>query len=85
MSPVLAMVCGLLVAGGIHAVESHRPARDHRHHGRDGQLRRERGEDVVSGVTATVSVLMPVLAAVIYRWHPDLIHLVVRTPALASG
>ncbi len=64
MSPVLAMICGLLVAGGIHAVKATaRPVITATTAG-VGNSVVSVGEDVVSGVTATVSVLMPVLAAV---------------------
>ncbi len=65
MSPVLAMVCGLLVAGGIHAVKATaRPVITASTAG-VGNSVVSAGEDVISGVTATVSVLAPALAAAI--------------------
>lgn len=65
ISPVLAMVCGLLVAGGIHAVKATaRPVITATTAG-VGNSVVSVTEDVVSGVTATVSVVVPVLAAVI--------------------
>ncbi len=65
MSPVLAMICGLLVAGGIHAVKATaRPAITATTAG-VGNSVVSTAEDVVSCVTATISVLMPALAAAI--------------------
>lgn len=63
VSPVLAMVCGLLVAGGVHAAKATaRPAITATTAGMGNSVISVT-EDVVSGVTAAVSVVLPVLAA----------------------
>ena len=65
ISPVLAMVCGLLVAGGVHAVKATaRPMVTATTAG-VGNSVVSVTEDVVSGVTATVAIVWPALAAVI--------------------
>lgn len=65
VSPMLAMVCGLLVAGGVHAVKTTaRPAITATTAG-VGNSVVSVAEDVVSGVTATVAVILPALAAAI--------------------
>lgn len=65
ISPVLAMVCGLLVAGGVHAVKAAtRPAITATTAG-VGNSVVSVAEDVVSGVTATVAIVWPAVAAAI--------------------
>ncbi len=65
MSPVLAMILGLLVAGGVHAVKaSVRPVITATTAG-IGNPVVSVAEDVVSGVTALTAVLLPSLTAVL--------------------
>lgn len=65
MSPVLAMICGLLVAGGVHAVKATvRPAVTATTAG-IGNPVVSVAEDVVSGATALAAVVLPILTAVI--------------------
>ena len=64
MSPVLAMVCGLLVAGGVHAAKATaRPVITATTAGVGNPLVSV-AEDVVSGATALVAVVLPAVAAV---------------------
>lgn len=65
ISPVLAMACGLLVAGGAHAVKATaRPVVTATTAGM-GNSAVSVAEDVVSGVTATVAIVWPVVTAAI--------------------
>ena len=65
MSPVLAMVCGLLVAFGVHAAKAvARPAVTAGTLGTANPVV-SLAEDAVSGVTTLVSVLAPILLAVL--------------------
>lgn len=65
ISPVLAMICGLLVAGGVHAVKATaRPAITATTAGLGNSVV-SAAEDVVSGTTALISVVLPALAAII--------------------
>lgn len=64
ISPVLAMICGLLVAGGVHAVKATaRPAITATTAGLGNSVV-SAAEDVISGTTALISVVLPVLAAI---------------------
>jgi len=63
MSPVLAMICGLLVAGAVHSVKTAvRPAITATTAGL-GTPVVSVAEDVVSGVTTITAVIVPALAA----------------------
>ena len=63
LSPVLAMICGLLIAGGVHAAKAAaRPAVTAGTLG-VGNPVVSLAEDVVSGVTTFVAVIAPVLLA----------------------
>ncbi len=63
-SPVLAMVCGLLVAGGVHAVKATaRPAITATTMGVANPFVSV-AEDVVSGTTTVVSIVVPAVAAI---------------------
>ncbi len=63
LSPVLAMICGLLIAGGVHAAKATaRPAVTAGTLG-VGNPVVSLAEDVVSGVTTFVAVIAPVLLA----------------------
>jgi heme/copper-type cytochrome/quinol oxidase subunit 2 len=63
VSPVLAMVCGLLVAGGVHAVKATaRPVITATTAGVANPVVSV-AEDVVSATTTIVSVLLPAVAA----------------------
>lgn len=63
VSPVLAMICGLLVAGGVHAAKtSARPAVTAGTLGAGNPVV-SLAEDVVSGVTTLVSIIAPVVLA----------------------
>jgi len=65
MSPVAAMICGLLVAGGVHVAKATaRPAITAATAGVGNPLV-SIVEDVVSGVTAFIAVVLPILAAII--------------------
>jgi len=65
VSPVLAMVCGLLVAFGVHAaITVARPAVTAGTLGTANSVV-SLAEDAVSGVTTLISVLAPVLLAVL--------------------
>ncbi len=65
MSPATAMVCGLVVAGGVHAAKATaRPAITASTAG-VGNPVVSVIEDVVSGVTAFVAVVVPVLAVIL--------------------
>ncbi|MGQ9490755.1 MAG: DUF4126 domain-containing protein [Anaerolineae bacterium] len=65
ISPVLAMICGLLVAGGVHAVKATaRPAITATTAGLGNSVV-SAAEDVVSGTTALISVVLPALAALV--------------------
>jgi hypothetical protein len=62
ISPVAAMICGLLVAGSVHAVKSTaRPAITASTAGMGNPVV-SLVEDVVSGVTTFVAVVLPILA-----------------------
>jgi len=63
ISPVAAMICGLLVAGGVHAAKTTaRPAITASTAGLGNPVVSVI-EDVVSGVTTFVAVILPILAA----------------------
>ncbi len=63
MSPVLAMICGLLVAGGVHAAKATvRPAVTATTAGLGNSVVSV-AEDVVSGTTTVVAVVLPAVAA----------------------
>jgi hypothetical protein len=65
MSPVLAMICGVLVAGGVHAVKATvRPAITATTAGIGNPII-STAEDVVSGATTLIAVLLPGLAAIL--------------------
>ena len=65
MSPVLAMVCGLLMAGGVHAVKATvRPIITATTVGVGNPII-STVEDVISGTTTLVAILLPGLAAAI--------------------
>jgi hypothetical protein len=77
MSPVLAMICGLLAAGAVHGVKATvRPVITATTAGLGNPIV-STVEDVVSGVTTLVAVLFPALAAVlvlivvalVVRWY----------------
>jgi hypothetical protein len=81
MSPVAAMICGLLVAGSVHAAKATaRPMITASTAGMGNPVVSV-VEDVVSGVSAFVSIVLPVLAAIFIaillglfiwwrvRWH----------------
>lgn len=64
MSPVAAMICGILVAGGVHAAKaSARPLITASTAGLGNPVV-SAVEDVVSAVSAFVAVVLPVLAAI---------------------
>jgi hypothetical protein len=64
ISPVLAMICGLLVAGGVHAAKTTaRPIITAGTAG-TGNPVISTVEDVVSGVSAFMAIVLPVLAAI---------------------
>lgn len=66
MSPVLAMVCGLLVAGGVHAAKATvRPAVTATTAGLGNPVVSV-VEDTVSGVTTLVAIIIPALILVIF-------------------
>ena len=63
--PVLAMICGLLIAGAVHVVKAvARPAVTAATAGAGNPVV-STAEDIVSALTALVSVLLPVLMALI--------------------
>ena len=63
--PVLAMVCGLLVAGTVHVVKSTaRPVVTASTAGIANPVV-STGEDILSGLTAFLSILLPVLLAIV--------------------
>jgi len=65
VNPALAMICGLLVAGGVHAAKATaRPAITATTAGVANPVVSV-AEDVVSAVTAVVSVVVPALAALV--------------------
>jgi hypothetical protein len=77
VSPVLAMVCGLLVAGGVHTAKAvARPAVTVGTLG-TGNPVVSLAEDAVSGVTTVVAVVAPIVLALLLllavwlfiRWH----------------
>lgn len=81
VSPVAAMICGLLVAGGVHAAKATtRPLITAGTAG-TGNPVVSTAEDVISGVSAFVAILIPILAALFFavllglfvwwrvRWH----------------
>lgn len=81
MSPVAAMICGLLVAGSVHVAKATtRPLITAGTAG-TGNPVVSIAEDVVSGVSAFVAIVLPVLAAIFFvillglfiwwrvRWH----------------
>ncbi len=66
MSPVLAMVCGLLVAGGVHAAKATvRPAVTATTAGLGNPVV-SAVEDTISGVTTLVAIIIPALILVIF-------------------
>ena len=63
--PILAMICGLLVAGTVHVVKSTaRPVVTASTAGVGNPIV-STGEDILSGVTAFLSILLPVLLAIV--------------------
>lgn len=77
MSPVLAMICGLLVAGGVHAAKATvRPVITVTTGGLGNSVV-SAAEDVVSGTTTVMAVLLPAVAAalvlimiaLVVGWH----------------
>lgn len=77
ISPVLAMICGLLIAGGVHTVKAAaRPAVTAGTVGMGNPVV-SLAEDAVSGVTTIVAVVAPVLLMLVLlaavwlfiRWH----------------
>ena len=64
ISPVAAMVCGLLVAGSVHAAKAAARPMITAGTGGLGNPVVSTAEDVISGVSAFVSVVLPILAAV---------------------
>ncbi len=65
ISPALAMICGLIVAGGVHAAKSAaRPAVTAGTLGAGNPIV-SLAEDVASGVTTLVSIIAPVVLAVL--------------------
>jgi len=66
VSPVLAMVCGLLIAGGVHTAKTvARPAVTAGTAG-TGNPVVSLAEDAVSGVTTVVAVVAPLLLAIVF-------------------
>lgn len=66
MSPAVAMICGLLVAGGVHAAKATaRPLVTASTAGAGNPVI-SAAEDVVSGVSAFVAIVFPVLAAIFF-------------------
>ena len=66
VSPVLAMVCGLLIAGGVHTAKAvARPAVTAGTLG-TGNPVVSLAEDAVSGVTTVVAIVAPVVLAVLF-------------------
>lgn len=66
ISPVLAMVCGLLIAGGVHTAKAAvRPAVTVGTAGAGNPLV-SAAEDAVSGVTTVVAVLAPALLILVF-------------------
>ena len=66
MSPLVAMICGLLVAGSVHAAKATaRPVITASTAGM-GNPAGSFLEDVVSGVSAFVAIVVPILAAVFF-------------------
>ncbi len=65
MSPVLAMICGLLVAGSVHAAKSTARPIITASTGGIGNPMVSLVEDVVSGVSAFMAIVIPVLAAIL--------------------
>ena len=73
ISPVLAMICGLLVAGGVHAAKSAaRPAVTAGTLGTANPVV-SLAEDVVSGVTTFIAVVAPVLLAALAIFYRGLL------------
>jgi hypothetical protein len=63
--PILAMICGLLVAGTVHVVKATaRPVVTATTAG-VGNPVVSTGEDIVAGITAFLSILLPVLLAIV--------------------
>jgi len=66
ISPIAAMICGLLVAGGVHAAKATtRPIITAGTAGTGNPII-STVEDVVSGVSAFVAIVLPVLAAIFF-------------------
>lgn len=66
VSPVLAMVCGLLIAGGVHTAKAAaRPAVTASTAGLGNPVV-SLAEDAVSGVTTVVAVVAPIVLAVLF-------------------
>lgn len=77
VSPILAMVCGLLIAGGVHTAKAAaRPAVTAGTAGMGNPVV-SLGEDAVSGVTTIVAIVAPILLMLfvllavwlLIRWH----------------
>jgi hypothetical protein len=63
--PILAMICGLLVAGTVHVVKSTaRPVVTATTAGAANPVV-STGEDILAGITAVLSILLPVLLAIV--------------------
>ncbi len=65
MSPVLAMICGILIAGSVHAAKATARPIITAGTGGIGNPVVSVVEDVVSGISAFVSIVLPVLAALL--------------------
>ncbi len=65
VNPTLALICGLLVAGGVHAAKSTARPAITASTGGIGNPVVSLLEDVVSAVTAIVSIVLPVLATAV--------------------
>jgi hypothetical protein len=65
ISPVLAMICGILVAGSVHAAKATARPVITAATGGLGNPVISVVEDVVSGVSAFISIVLPVLAALV--------------------
>ena len=66
MSPVLAMVCGLLVAGGVHTAKAAARPAVTAGTGGMGNPVVSLAEDAVSGLTTVVAVVAPVLLTLLF-------------------
>jgi uncharacterized membrane protein len=66
MSPVLAMICGLLAAGGIHAVKTSARPMITVSTGGLGNPVISLLEDIISGVTAFIAIVLPILTVIFF-------------------